>query len=280
MMKRTATNVVWRFATIVLLWSGCGLSQPEGPATKAAAEKAPLAEQAATPTERQGEPAAEQAATPTERQGEPAAEQAAPQGPQLVAPASAPASATAASQAEEEPEGRTVFYRADSEPAEIPPVVLTKAHEALCRVKAGDALPEIALARLGNGGQQTKLSALYGKSATVVLFWAADRRMAREQLADLEHDVVQVFGDRGVTVVGIAVKQSPESAESALQQAGAKFVNLLDRGGEAFAKVGSEKLPRTYLVDPQGKILWFDIEYSLSTRRELQRALRALTEPR
>jgi hypothetical protein len=54
---------------------------------------------------------------------------------------------------------------------------------------------------------------------------------------------------------------------------------LLDAEGRAFAEVGSEKLPRTYLVDAQGKILWFDIEYSLSTRRELHQALRAVVGP-
>ena len=64
--------------------------------------------------------------------------------------------------------------------------------------------------------------------------------------------------------------------QAALEKAGANFPNLLDADGKAFAQVGSERLPRTYLLDPQGKILWFDIEYSLATRRELHQALRAV----
>ena len=36
------------------------------------------------------------------------------------------------------------------------------------------------------------------------------------------------------------------------------FPNLLDADGKAFAQVGSEKLPRTFVLDPSGKILWFD----------------------
>ena len=59
--------------------------------------------------------------------------------------------------------------------------------------------------------------------------------------------------------------------------AGANFPTLLDADGKAFAQIGSEKMPRTFLLDPQGKILWFDIEYSLSTRRELHQALRSVT---
>jgi hypothetical protein len=30
------------------------------------------------------------------------------------------------------------------------------------------------------------------------------------------------------------------------------------------------------VLDPSGKIVWFDIEYSMATRRELHQALRTL----
>jgi hypothetical protein len=29
-----------------------------------------------------------------------------------------------------------------------------------------------------------------------------------------------------------------------------------------------------YLLDPAGKVLWFDIEYSTGSRRDLERAIR------
>ena len=82
--------------------------------------------------------------------------------------------------------------------------------------------------------------------------------------------------DLDLSVVGIAVKESDASAEAVLKKAGANFTNMLDADGDAFAQVGSEKLPRTYLLDPQGKILWFDLEYSLATRRELKDALQVV----
>jgi peroxiredoxin len=182
--------------------------------------------------------------------------------------------------AQDEPAGsrrRTVFFRADAkQPAIIPEVALSKSEQALCRVKVGDTMPAIELDQLGGG--RKALTDLTGKIATVVVFWKSDRRMAHQEIADLGPDVLEAFGEAGVAVVGIAVSESAENAEAALQRAGASFPNLLDRDGKAFAQVGSEKLPRTYLVDPQGKILWFDIEYSLATRRELHQALRALVE--
>jgi peroxiredoxin len=173
-------------------------------------------------------------------------------------------------------EYRTVFYRADSgQPVTMPKVQLSKGHEALCRVQVGDTMPAFELEQLG--GSRTALPQLAGKTATVVLFWKSDRRMSHEALADLAPDVIEPFGSRGVAVVGVAVDEPPASAEAALKIAGVKFPNLLDAEGKAFAEVGSERLPRIYLLDPQGKILWFDIEYSLATRRELHQALRAVT---
>ncbi len=161
------------------------------------------------------------------------------------------------------------------ETPQVPPVELSKQHAALCNVKVGDMLPAIELPRL-EGGRPTPLASLFGEKATVVIFWTADRRMALEQLADLDADVIKPFARQGVAVVGIAVNESASTAQGVLRKGGVTFPNLLDARGQAFAAVGSEKLPRTYLVGPRGKILWFDIEYSHATRRELRQALRAL----
>jgi peroxiredoxin len=265
-----STRIIVRWTFMALIVAGCTSPAPESPEPNAApvavpSEPAPLDPQTAAPAEPH---VAARPENPVINDG-----------PQLVPPMSESAndSSTPIARAEEsDPQGRTAFYRGDTAPAEIPPVVMSRSHEALCRVKVGDTMPEIVLPRIGDGSDRTNLAELAGEKATVVVFWTADRRMAHEQLADLGRDVVDLFGDRGVAVIGIAVNESERSADEALQQAGAEFPNLLDPHGDAFAKVGSDRLPRTYLLDSQGKILWFDIEYSLTTRRELNRALRAL----
>ncbi len=162
---------------------------------------------------------------------------------------------------------------AATEPATVPPVLLSHQHAALCRVKVGDLLPEIELPKVLGGN--AKLSTLYGKAATVVVFWKADRQMALDELADLGPDVVQKFGTRGVDVVGIAVNEPATDARGTIQKIAANFPQLLDADGKAFDKVGSKKLPWTFVLDANGKIVWFDLEYSLATRRELQQALLA-----
>jgi len=173
-------------------------------------------------------------------------------------------------QAAQEP---TAMEKKAVAPPKVPPVALSKAHEALCKVKVGDHFPDVSLPALD--GAAAELSSLFGKGATVVVLWKGDRRMSREQLADIGPDIVEPFGKAGVAVIGIATGAPANEAESALKAAGASFANLVDVDSKVFAQLGSEKLPRTYLLDPQGKILWFDIEYSLGTRRELSEALRA-----
>jgi peroxiredoxin len=173
------------------------------------------------------------------------------------------------------PKARTAFYRAEAKSAAIPKVLLSKADDAVCKVKVGDAMPAIELPKLGETSK-TKLADLFGKKATVVVFWKGDRRMSQQQLADIGPDIVKPFGKQGVAVVGVAVDESAKDAEANFKKAGAAFPNLLDADGKAFALVGSGRFPRTYLLDPSGKIVWFDIEYSLATRRELHQALRAI----
>jgi peroxiredoxin len=159
-------------------------------------------------------------------------------------------------------------------PVAVPKVFLSKGEQALCKVRVGDAMPAIELPKIGGGS--ARLADNYGKKATLVVFWKSDRRMTHEQLRDLGPDVIEPFGKSGVAVVGIAVNETESSAAAALKSAGADFPNLLDADGQAFAQVGTARLPRTYLLDPSGKILWFDIEYSRATRREIGQALRAV----
>jgi peroxiredoxin len=190
-------------------------------------------------------------------------------------------SATPASESSEQlvndeaPQQRTAFFRAAEVPAAIARVLPSKADESMCLVRVGDAMPAIKLPQLDGEGE-IQLSDKFGEKATVIVFWKGDRRMAQQELADLGPDVVEPFRKMGVEVVGIAVNEKADTAQAALKKSGAGFLNLLDADGKAFAQVGKERLPRTYLLDSKGKILWFDIEYSPATRRELHQALRAV----
>lgn len=153
----------------------------------------------------------------------------------------------------------------------MPEVKLPAAMAQTCLVKVGDAIPEAKLADLD--GKQVGIHSLLGSKLTVVLFWQAENMYATQAMEYLEADVVKPFGEKGVRVIGVSVKDPPDAARKAVEEAGANYVNLLDPEGTYFAKVATDRFPRVYLLDPAGKVLWYDIEYSTSSRRDLERAI-------
>lgn len=165
---------------------------------------------------------------------------------------------------------------AATEQPRILPVVLSEQHEKLCKVKVGDPLPALELRSMS--GEENSLPEYYGKSATVILFWHGNGWMTRAALRDLGPDVAEPFRKQNVAVVTVAVNLPADVTEAILEKAESKLTTLLDPEGKAFAQIGEENLPRVFVIDGEGKIVWFDLEYSNSTRRELRQAVESLTK--
>ena len=127
------------------------------------------------------------------------------------------------------------------------------------------------------------LASLYGKKLTVVCFWTAvDRRTALEAadtLRSLTNDVARPFARKGVQVIGIELAQTTwiwrleEHSRSRVETA--VSMSRRDGKGQFLGRVcKDDKLPRVFLLDAKGKILWFDVEYSRATREDLVQGIR------
>jgi peroxiredoxin len=154
----------------------------------------------------------------------------------------------------------------------MPRVFLTAGHAKTCLLKVGDPLPEIALADVD--GKPQSLAKLMGERLTVVVFWKLASRYSLEELGDLGPDVIERFGGRGLRAVVIDEQDKAPAVREEARKRGFEFPILFDPNGAALAQLATSKLPRTYLVDASGNILWFDMEYSRSTHRELIQAIR------
>ncbi len=154
----------------------------------------------------------------------------------------------------------------------MPRVVLSEQHAAVSTIRVGDTFPSLELP--DRDGKQHSLAELSGQKLTLIVFWNATQPTALEELSDLNRYFLPRFGDKGFTVVAVNSGDSvPEAAELA-RIAGAGYPVLHDTERKAFGRVATAKLPRSYLLDPAGKVLWFDIEYSPTTRRDLAVAIR------
>ena len=154
----------------------------------------------------------------------------------------------------------------------LPPVFLSEQHKASCLLSQDDMMPDVRLPDLE--GNEQSLSSLLGSKATVVCFWTSTSPMATWQLSDLGPDVLEKYGPQGVHVVAINFKEAVETARVAANKAQLSNPVLLDSQGMAFQQVASDYLPRTYVLDAKGKILWLDIGYSTETQRHLELAIR------
>ena len=122
--------------------------------------------------------------------------------------------------------------------------------------------------------ESRSLSSLLGRKATIVCFWTSTSPLATWQLSDLGPDVLKKYGPQGVKAVAVNYKEAVETAREAATKAQLSIPVLLDSQGMAFQQVASDFLPRTYVLDAQGKILWLDIGYSTETQRHLDHAIR------
>jgi peroxiredoxin len=162
----------------------------------------------------------------------------------------------------------------DTNAPRVPEVVLSKQHADTCLVNVGDTMPDVRLKDLN--GEEQDLAKLLGDRLTLVFFWTSDNRHAVAEIRDLAAKVASPLAPLGVRVVGICERNTAAEADRICAAQGASFPVLLDADGSYLARVATAKLPRTYLLDSTGKVLWFDIEYTQPTRRDLREALRAL----
>jgi peroxiredoxin len=138
-------------------------------------------------------------------------------------------------------------------------------------VGVGDPFPALTLPDLE--GAARELPQLYGDRMTIVVFWTTEGHYAREQFTRIMHEGRQRYAALGVNVVTINVGDSPEVVKELATQYEVTVPCLLDEEGQGFQQVARGLLPRTYLLDAEGRILWFDLEYSRSQRYELHNAV-------
>jgi hypothetical protein len=161
-------------------------------------------------------------------------------------------------------------------PAAIPKVFLSEELRATCRVNVGDAMPQ---GEFSLDGKKVAIESLYGDALTVVFFWTSGPRAAVAELfGDMQKDALEPFEVKGLKVVAVKVGDKPEDMNAIIAKSGAKYPAVEDSASEYYSAVATDKLPRIYLLDGGGKILWFDIGYARATRRDLQTAIRAVLE--
>ena len=151
--------------------------------------------------------------------------------------------------------------------ATIPKTTFAEQQAKTNLLNVGDTMPNAALQDLA--GRPIELHSLFGPKLTVVCFWNGEGTSGLQAISELQKYVVKPYAEKGVAVIGINWGDPTQTIKEKVDLAAAKFAILQDPNGEYFKEIATAMVPRVYLLDAGGKILWFDTEYSRSMRRDL-----------
>lgn len=114
------------------------------------------------------------------------------------------------------------------------------------------AAPGFELPRLDTDGQLT-LSSLRGK-VVLVNFWATWCDPCRKEIPRLQRAWTRYRG-RDVVFLGIDTQDFRGDARRALRKYGVTYPNVYDGRGRVFRRYGGLPLPRSFVLDRQGRIV-------------------------
>lgn len=101
--------------------------------------------------------------------------------------------------------------------------------------------------------QPRDLADLKGK-VVVVNAWASWCEPCRKEMPVLD-EAEATLGSEGLAVMGLNVRDRPESAQRLVQETGVDFPSIVDADGKQAVEWGIWGLPQTYLVDRDGNVV-------------------------
>lgn len=153
----------------------------------------------------------------------------------------------------------------------IPKVLLSEGHKKTCLKRVGDELGDFTLKNIN--GESVKLNEQLSDELTVLIFWTQNSVSGYEQFRRIPVDILGKFAAYRVKVVAVHVGGSVEETKRLTGDAGDKIVSLVDTDSKLFNAFAAAHIPRTYVLDKDGRIAWLDLEYSEGSRRSLTNAL-------
>lgn len=121
-------------------------------------------------------------------------------------------------------------------------------------VKTGAEAPAYAAETLD--GERTSLTELRGRPVLLNV-WATWCHPCRQEIPALEQ-LHQTYGPRGLHVVGVSIDQGDQEQgiREFLQEFGASYPIWLDPDGEITTAYSTMGVPNTFLIGPDGTLLW------------------------
>ena len=141
-------------------------------------------------------------------------------------------------------------------------------------INAGDMAPDFIVEML-DGGKVT-LSELQGKP-TLLIFWATWCPPCRLELSKLQEHIIDRYGD-SINVLPISRGEERAKVEGYISKMGYTFAVGLDGDQSIYKKYATNYIPRCFVIDANGKVLYSGVGYddvvASEVEQNIEKALR------
>ena len=133
-------------------------------------------------------------------------------------------------------------------------------------INAGDIAPDFAVEMLD--GSKVTLSALQGKP-TLLIFWATWCPPCRLELSKLQEHIIDRYGDK-INVLPISRGEERAKVEEYISKMGYTFAVGLDGDQSIYRKYATNYIPRCFVIDAKGKVLYSGVGYDEAIAKEVE----------
>ena len=133
-------------------------------------------------------------------------------------------------------------------------------------INAGDIAPDFTVEMLD--GSKVTLSALQGKP-TLLLFWATWCPPCRLELSKLQEHIIDRYGDK-INVLPISRGEERAKVEEYISKMGYTFAVGLDGDQSIYRKYATNYIPRCFVIDAKGKVLYSGVGYDEAIAKEVE----------
>ena len=133
-------------------------------------------------------------------------------------------------------------------------------------INAGDEAPDFTVEMLD--GSKVALSALQGKP-TLLIFWATWCPPCRLELSKLQEHIIDRYGDK-INVLPISRGEERAKVEEYISKMGYTFAVGLDGNQSIYRKYATNYIPRCFVIDAKGKVLYSGVGYDEAIAKEVE----------